>query len=196
MPAPQPAVAVPGPRGPVDSVEPSRAATTAPETVRTDAVAEEACVAPAGPCDAGVEEVAPSALQIPAPRTPVPDPVREPARPADVPAPRTPSRPEESRTGESLDQIPCTGEPRTQGRRAGGRHAGPTERGRHRRTPVTGAQLRAGAVPVDRAFQVVARVGSVTTLAAMLVLATAVAGLTDGHPPTGEAAQLSIATLP
>ncbi|MEQ3550506.1 hypothetical protein WIS52_08490 [Pseudonocardia nematodicida] len=43
-----------------------------------------------------------------------------------------------------------------------------------------------------RAFLLAARAGSLTTLAAMLVLAAAVAGLADGNPPAGDAAEVAV----
>lgn len=42
--------------------------------------------------------------------------------------------------------------------------------------------------PVARTFTVLARAGSLTTLAAMVVLAAALAGLADGEPPAPGAA--------
>ncbi|MEV1291124.1 hypothetical protein [Pseudonocardia sp. NPDC049635] len=46
-----------------------------------------------------------------------------------------------------------------------------------------------------RVFTAAARLGSLTTLAAMVVLAAALAGLADGEPPTGPAAEVADSTL-
>ncbi|MEJ8280673.1 hypothetical protein [Pseudonocardia spirodelae] len=46
-----------------------------------------------------------------------------------------------------------------------------------------------------RALVVLGRVGSLTTIAAMLVVSAALAGLTDGNPPTGAAADVAVTTL-
>lgn len=49
--------------------------------------------------------------------------------------------------------------------------------------------------PVARTLDVLGRVGSITTIAAMLVLSAALAGLADGTPPTGAAAEVAVTTL-
>lgn len=68
--------------------------------------------------------------------------------------------------------------------------------GRHRAGALGGAPVRgAGMSPSARAFLAVARAGSLTTLAAMVVLAAAVAGLADGAVPTGPAAGITATTL-
>ena len=100
----------------------------------------------------------------------------------DVPAPRPATtgspaaRPVPPRT--LPPAVPAAAAPATRGpahRSAAGRHrdAGP-------------------AFPAAaRTLTVLARAGSLTTLAAMVVLAAAVAGLADGTPPTGAAAEIS-----
>lgn len=109
-----------------------------------------------------------------APTVHVPSP-RRPGGPAprvpgpSVPAPRQPEAPGTVLPGGLLGGRP--------GRRLGGRH-------------------RAVPAPGRRGLQVAARAGSLTTLVAMLVLATAVAGLADGRLPTGPAADVATATLP
>ncbi|ALE72136.1 hypothetical protein Ae168Ps1_2590 [Pseudonocardia sp. Ae168_Ps1] len=92
-----------------------------------------------------------------------------------IPSPRRPVG-----SAGPVPQIPQVPAPRP-APEAGHRAGAP---GRHRGTarPVTTAA---------RTFTVLARAGSLTTLAAMVVLAAAVAGLADGEPPadgTGEAA--------
>lgn len=52
-----------------------------------------------------------------------------------------------------------------------------------------------GPSPVARTLDVLGRVGSITTIAAMLVLSAALAGLADGTPPTGAAAEVAVTTL-
>ena len=52
-----------------------------------------------------------------------------------------------------------------------------------------------GFSPAAQTFTVLARAGSLTTLAAMVVLASAVAGLVDGTPPTGSAADAAVSGL-
>ncbi|KAA1022266.1 hypothetical protein FVA95_19795 [Pseudonocardia sp. EV170527-09] len=49
--------------------------------------------------------------------------------------------------------------------------------------------------PVARTLDVLGRVGSITTIAAMLVLSAALAGLADGTPPSGAAAEVAVTTL-
>lgn len=48
---------------------------------------------------------------------------------------------------------------------------------------------------VARTLDVLGRVGSITTIAAMLVLSAALAGLADGTPPSGAAAEVAVTTL-
>lgn len=97
-------------------------------------------------------------------------PLAGPAQGADVPAPRaTPGdRPHDGGHG-----VPYPW------RAAPGRHRGPTQ------VFPSAAQT----------FTVLARAGSLTTLAAMVVLAAAVAGLADGNPPTGPAAEIAVSSL-
>lgn len=52
-----------------------------------------------------------------------------------------------------------------------------------------------GPSPVARTLDVLGRVGSITTIAAMLVLSAALAGLADGTPPSGAAAEVAVTTL-
>ncbi|MBN9754454.1 hypothetical protein DMP14_03155 [Pseudonocardia sp. Ae707_Ps2] len=52
-----------------------------------------------------------------------------------------------------------------------------------------------GPSPVARTLDVLGRVGSITTIAAMLVLSAALAGLADDTPPTGAAAEVAVTTL-
>lgn len=103
-----------------------------------------------------------------------------------IPGPRRPaepeSRPTESRPTEHT--APFAGPahradipyPR---RAAPGRHRGPAQ-------PFPSAA---------QTFTVLARAGSLTTLAAMVVLAAALAGLADGNPPTGPAAEIAASSL-
>ncbi|MER5671264.1 hypothetical protein [Pseudonocardia alni] len=52
-----------------------------------------------------------------------------------------------------------------------------------------------GPSAVARTLDVLGRVGSITTIAAMLVLSAALAGLADGTPPSGAAAEVAVTTL-
>ncbi len=58
-----------------------------------------------------------------------------------------------------------------------------------------GAGRVGGPSAVARTLDVLGRVGSITTIAAMLVLSAALAGLADGTPPSGAAAEVAVTTL-
>jgi hypothetical protein len=113
-------------------------------------------------------------VRIPSPRRPVGSAVRIPQ----VPAPR-PAHEAGHPDGGRYPQVPAPRPVPPVGPRAAGAS------GRHR------GQAHPVVSPAARTFTVLARAGSLTTLAAMVVLAAAVAGLADGEPPadgTGEAA--------
>ncbi|MEU6698999.1 hypothetical protein [Pseudonocardia sp. NPDC046786] len=110
---------------------------------------------------------------------------------------RTEQRAAEQRPAEQL--RPTAQRPTAQ-RPAGLRPAAPEQRSpapgppaNRDRIPAREAAGRGGTAA--RVFTIVARLGSLTTLAAMVVLAAAVAGLADGDPPTGPAAEVSGSTL-
>ncbi|MBC3189668.1 hypothetical protein H7X46_01130 [Pseudonocardia sp. C8] len=111
-------------------------------------------------------------VRIPSPRRPLGPTARDGAS---VPTPRVTTE------GRHRMAPPRSDEPGSAGRPA-------AAAGRHRRPapPCT---------PFTRTFTVLARAGSLTTLAAMAVLATAVAGLADGTAPTGAAAGVGISSL-
>lgn len=108
------------------------------------------------------------------------------ARPVHVPAPRPPSeRVAHADAGPGL-RIPS---PRVPVDRA--RPDGPgtvSGSGKHRAVAVPATWPRT-------ALRLAGRVGSLSTLAAMLVLSAAVTGLLDGVEPTGPAAQVATSTL-
>lgn len=114
------------------------------------------------------------AVRIPSPRRPVgvavPSPRAATGAAVVIPAPRRPA----DRAGDGARPadrpVPATG--------------------RHR----AAARGRAGS-PATRSLRALARAGSLTTLAAMLVLAAAVAGLADGTAPTGPAAEVATSSL-
>lgn len=143
-------------------------------------------------------------VRIPSPRRPLGEPgptgsTGSSRGPAAIPAPRSatpaaavpqPRRPLPQRRD---DRGPATAQPATaQPATAESATVRPAA-GRHRAVP--GVRGRAVS-PTARAFVAVARAGSLTTLAAMLVLAAAVAGLADGTAPTGQAAEIASTTLP
>jgi len=94
-----------------------------------------------------------------------------------VPAPRA-----------AVPQIPAQRGPVDRAPAAPGHRAG-----RHR-VVATGRGAARSARPAEL-VRLAARAGSVVTLAAMLVMAAAAAGLSDGVAPTGDAAKVATATL-
>ncbi|RZT88444.1 hypothetical protein EV383_5386 [Pseudonocardia sediminis] len=105
------------------------------------------------------------------------------ARTLDIPAPRPPSdRSARAEAGPGI-RIPSPRVP-SDVARAGQ----PVESGRHR-------AVVARLSRTDRALLIAGRAGSVTTLAALLVMSAAFAGVFDGSVPTGPAAQVATTTL-
>ncbi|MBW0102314.1 hypothetical protein [Pseudonocardia sp. KRD291] len=108
------------------------------------------------------------------------------ARPLHIPAPRPPSD-RAARAGAAPEiRIPSPRVPSDVARPAG--HGAHPEAGKHR-----------AVVPVrsrgETALLLAGRVGSLTTLAALLVVSAAFAGMLDGSEPTGPAAQVATTTL-
>lgn len=116
------------------------------------------------------------------------------ARPLHIPAPRPPSdraactdagpdiRIPSPRTPSDAVRPAATATPATTPA------ATPAEAGKHR---VVVVPMSAGA----KVLLVAGRAGSLTTLAALLVMSAAVAGALDGSEPTGPAAQVATTTL-
>ncbi|WP_156819543.1 hypothetical protein [Pseudonocardia sp. HH130630-07] len=140
------------------------------------------------------------AVRIPSPRRPVDSavsvpPVAAPAAPVVtgslVPAPRT--APDGTTSGSGRPAAPrhaLRPQPTVPAPRAGAPEPGGVPRGvpgRHRGP--------AGPTPLARSFAVLARAGSLTTLAAMVVLAAAVVGLADGSAPAGDGTGASEAAV-
>lgn len=108
------------------------------------------------------------------------------ARPVRIPAPRPPSDRAAHPVAGPAIRIPSPRVPTDSAR--------PTAAGR----PASAGKHRAAVVATSRsqtALRLAGRVGSLTTLAAMLVLSAAVTGLLDGVAPTGPAAQVATTTL-
>ncbi|MFP5069825.1 hypothetical protein ACLFMI_09190 [Pseudonocardia nantongensis] len=126
-------------------------------------------------------------IAVPAPRAPQ-NPADGAAHRLAVPAPR-PASPRATAAGPAGPPGPGRNDTRPPAHpAAAGRHRA----GARRSLDVPGAGVRGAAVsPSGRAFLAVARAGSLTTLAAMVVLAAAVAGLADGAVPTGPAAEVT-----
>ncbi|MBP2365743.1 hypothetical protein [Pseudonocardia parietis] len=119
-------------------------------------------------------------VRIPGPRRPVDltAPFAGPGHRIGVPAPRvTPGDRHRDGGYRAPEHRPVHGPPRAGS--APGRHRGAPQ-------PFPSAA---------RTFTVLARAGSLTSLAAMVVLAAAVAGLADGNPPTGAAADVAVSSL-
>lgn len=107
-------------------------------------------------------------------------------RPLDIPAPRPPSA-RVARPGAAPDiRIPSPRVPSDLVRTAG--TGSPAGCGRHRAVAVPASRLGTLALVAGRA-------GSLATLAALLVVSAAVAGVFDGSAPTGPAAQVATTTL-
>lgn len=130
-------------------------------------------------------------VRVPVPRRPV-----EPATPyAGPPAPR--HRSDVTTSDVTTPGVPAPGRipaPRSAatGSPAAPAAAAPATRGPAHRPAAGRHRDAAPAFPAAaRTLTVLARAGSLTTLAAMVVLAAAVAGLADGTPPTGAAAEIS-----
>ncbi|MCO7196717.1 hypothetical protein [Pseudonocardia sp. McavD-2-B] len=123
----------------------------------------------------------------------------------DLPAPRR-ERPRSTSPLTPGIPAPRPASPGSSASRPGAapQHSTAGARGHTTETPATGTAprgVRTGAVrtggpsAVARTLDVLGRVGSITTIAAMLVLSAALAGLADGTPPSGAAAEVAVATL-
>lgn len=185
-----PAVHIPSPRRPLGAVplSPSVPAPRAGGTGRADRVEgrhrrrEDHVDLPA-PRRERPRSTSPLAPGIPAPRPASPGSSASRPGPAaqhrTVPAPRP--------AGGSVPEPRRTGTP---ARPLGGTPArGPVAPDRD------GAGRTGGPSAVARTLDVLGRVGSITTIAAMLVLSAALAGLADGTPPSGAAAEVAVTTL-
>ncbi|WP_224401402.1 hypothetical protein [Pseudonocardia sp. ICBG1034] len=185
-----PAVHIPSPRRPLGAVpvSPSVPAPRAGGTGRADRVEgrhrrrEDHVDLPA-PRRERPRSTSPLAPGIPAPRPASPG--SSASRPG--PAAQRPTVPAPRPAGGSGQEPRRTGTP---ARPLGGTPArGPVVPDRD------GAGRTGGPSTVARTLDVLGRVGSITTIAAMLVLSAALAGLADGTPPSGAAAEVAVTTL-
>ncbi|BBG04694.1 MULTISPECIES: hypothetical protein [Pseudonocardia] len=185
-----PVIRIPSPRRPVGTTEAAAPRALPEGQVRYLDLAHRLDV-PAPRHGGADRSPAADTRRLPAPRsaTPVRQPVERPGtrgadrqRPAGRGAGTPPPPAQRSGTPPPPARRSTTPPPPAQGSAA---PAAGDRAGRHRVTGGTAA----------RVFTVLARLGSLTTLAAMVVLAAAVAGLADGDPPTGPAAEVAGSTL-